>query len=209
MTKLSNLSELEQETYRSTVKDGLMELFLGMTLLILSNVYYNTWSISLMVLFVIIIFPKATEKIRERYIYTRIGYVKVKPDTEFEVIQFITFMVTIFSLAGILILLLPNGYDDTDNLYRIWPFILGMVMFGPAMHLQEKTGMDRYLFMGVLPTISGLLITVLSVIDEPWDKFEGIRIFTLLWGLLSLIFGVTMYVRFIKNHPIMEDEEIE
>ena len=77
------------------------------------------------------------------------------------------------------------------------------------MHLQDKTGMDRYLFMGVLPTISGLLITVLSVIDEPWDKFEGIRIFTILWGLVSLIFGVIIYVRFINNHPIMEDEVSE
>ena len=209
MTNISNLSKLEQEIYRSIMKDGLMEIFLGLTLLILSNVYYNTWSISIMVLFVIIIFPKATDKIRERYIYTRIGYVKVKPDTDFELFNFVIFMVTIFSLAGILILLLPNGYDETDNLYRIWPFILGMVMFGPAMHLQEKTGQDRYLFMGVLPTISGLLITTLSVIDEPWDKFEGIRIFTILWGLISLLFGAMMFIRFIKTHPIMEDVEVE
>ena len=209
MTKLSDLSELEQETYRSTMKDGLMEISLGLTMLILSNVYYSSIPISIMVLFIIVIFPKGTEKIRERYIYTRIGYVKIKTDTEFEVAQFITFMVTIFSLAGILILLFPNGYDDTDNLYRIWPFILGMVMFGPAMHLQEKTGQDRYLLMGVLPTVSGLLITVLSVIDEPWEKFEGIRIFALFWGLISLIYGIIIYIRFIKTHPIMEDEDSE
>lgn len=207
MTKLSDLSELEQDTYRSTMKDGLMEFFLGMTLLILSNVYYSPVSFSLMVLCIIIIFPKASEKIRERYVYTRIGYVKVKTDTEFEGVQFIIFMVTIFGLAAIVILLMPNAYDDTDNLYRIWPFILGMVMFGPALHLQDKTGKDRYLLMGVLPTISGLLITTLSVIDEPWTKFEGIRIFSIFWGLISLIYGAIMYIRFIKSHPIMEDED--
>ena len=160
-----------------------------------------------MVVFVVIIFPKGLEKIRERFTHPRIGYVKVKPDVEFKVVTLLIFMISVFSMAGIAILLLSGGYGDTDNLYRIWPFILGMVMFGPAMHLQEKTGKDRYLLMGVFPTITGLLITTLSVIDDPWVRFEGIRLFTILWGIIFLLIGIVKFTWFMRTHPIMEDEE--
>ncbi|MCY3414459.1 MAG: hypothetical protein INQ03_22620 [Candidatus Heimdallarchaeota archaeon] len=209
MKHVTPLQEAQQEAYRSTIQDGLMFAFMGIMLLIISNLYYSTMPIGIMVVLALVIFKFLSEFVREKYTYPRIGYVKMKKETDFDFIPFIVFMATIFSLAGILVLLMPDAYGDSDNLYRVWPFLLGLILFGPGMDLADKSGQDRYLLIGVGPTISGMLISVLSVMDEPWTRFEGLRIFSILWGVLFLILGLITFSYFIKTHPIIEEEGID
>jgi hypothetical protein len=204
-TDTSNLTKLEQEAYRDTMNDGLVEIFMGMIFLIMSNLYQNTMPIGVIVVFIIFIFPYMIERIRERWTYPRIGYIKVKPDEDFDLIPFLVFLASILTMAGLIIPLFPQGYDDTDNLYRVMPFLFGMVMFGPGLYLVDKTGQDRYLLLGLGPTLSGLAITVQSVINEPWSPFRGMQIFSILWGILFLLIGAILFIIFLRQHPLIEE----
>lgn len=201
----NDLQSLEQEAYRHTISDGLMEIFAGMMFLMLSNLYTNTMPIAIIVLFMLVIFPRAIKEIRKKWIYPRIGYVKVKQDTKFEWVSFLIFMGTVTTMAGILVLLLPGGYSDTDNLYRVAPFAIGMVMFGPAFELVDRSGQDIYYLVGILPMISGLAITAASVINEPWAPFRGLQIFSILWGNLALAIGFIRLAWFLHKHPHEEE----
>jgi hypothetical protein len=205
-TDTSNLKQLEQEAYQDTMNDGLVEIFMGMVFLIMSNLYHNTMPIGVIVVFIIFIFPYMIERIRERWTYPRTGYIKVKPDESFDFIPFIIFLASILILAGLIIPLFPQGYDDTDNLYRVMPFLIGMVMFGPGLYLVDRTGQDRYLLFGLGPTVSGLAITVQSVVDEPWSPFRGMQIFSILWGILFLFIGAILFIIFLRKHPLIEED---
>ena len=169
--KPTEIKELEQETYRLSLQDGVMEMFMGIMLLVTSNLYNNTLPMGVILVFLLFVFPYMSRMMKNRFTYPRTGYIKVRTTNEFQkndLIAFVIFLTMVISLSGILILLFPNGYGDSENLYRVMPFAFGMVLFGPAMHLADKTGQDRYLMIGVLPTITGMLVSVLSVLNDPW-----------------------------------------
>jgi len=206
------LTHLEQETYRDSMQDGLMFVFTGLMLVILGNLFGYPLIQAVALLTIFIIFPRGSELLRRRYVYPRVGYVKPKSSNNFEIIPFVIFISSVLIIAGLTVALLPEGYRDTDNLYRIMPFLLGMVFFGPALDVADRTGQDRYLLMGLLPTISGLLITVLSVSATPWPAYRGLLLFTSIWGLTSFIVGVVLFWLFVTTHVVEEytdDEQIE
>lgn len=209
MNKINDLYTIEQEIYRESISDGMMEIFMGILLFFVSLFWGNEEFISFGIIITLFIFPIIQERIRKRFVYPRTGYVEPKSDDSFEFTAFIIFMITIFLVSGLVVFLLPNGYEDTENLYRVIPFTLGMVMFGPAFELSDRSGQDRYLLLGILPTISGLAITVWSVSDVPWSPFTGIQLFAYVWGGLFITLGLIRFGIYIIRNPVNFEEGVD
>lgn len=210
MTSTSiGLDTVEREAFRHSMQDGLMLVFLGVIMFGMAVLYTIQPALGGMAAVAVVILPPVSEKIRERFVYPRIGYVKTKIDGSFDLLPFLVFLGFVFTMSGLIIPLFPGGYSDVDNLFRTIPFALGMIMFGPSLFLQEKTGQDRYMLIGVATTITGLLVTVVSVMDDPWPAFDGIRVWCLIWGIGFFLTGMVIFGLFLMNNPVLEDEGTE
>lgn len=197
-------NEVERRVQRSFYRDGLMEIFLGLYLLLVGGMLNSPWPVGLVVL-VIFLFKPAMEAVKKRLIYPRIGYVKFRPEKESSPRD-------IFAVVGILILILAGsvfgfvkvlGQDHgwTFWFYRFVPAYVGFIMAIGPVSTASRYGIKRWYLLGVLFVVSGVAIPFLNL----ESGYEAIALQCLLMGCTALFSGLVMFTRFIRTHPAEHD----
>ncbi len=205
MSDNTNIQELERETYRYSMQDGLAEILVGLSLVASAGVIEDFgWYYSFLLLIVFMI--PIWEKLRRKFTYPRIGYVKVRRDEPSQPGMAVLLLV-VMSLVVVpfTLTLIPGDNPIYNTLWRYSPIVFGVMMIIPSFFLVEKTGDCRYHALGLLTVTTGLIIALL--------EFESPRAGAVLcllgWGVAIILVGLTTFIRFIRKYPIIEPDEVE
>ncbi|MFW9996056.1 MAG: hypothetical protein ACFFD4_28710 [Candidatus Odinarchaeota archaeon] len=211
MNEKGNLEEYEQKAFGETMIDGITEILAGILLLSLPVIFAHPYLVVFIALFVIY-GQFALDFIRERTTYPRIGRVELKIEENPATVKrsllellllllgsiLITFMTMIIVEGGI-----PALESVYESLYRWIPLCFGLIMFGPSLYLVEKSGNRYYYLVGIFTSLLGLLMAVLAF---PGEK-DGLYLYFIILGSLSLITGIARHILFIRKYPVIDMEE--
>jgi hypothetical protein len=209
----ADIQELEQETYRYSMQDGLAEIFAGLGLIIFACMIgvqdiesYGFFCSYCIFLLLIVFRTPILEKLRRKVTYPRIGYVKVRRDEPSPPVMVVLFSVmTIIVIVSGALVIIPSDLPIYDILWKYMPVSLGMVMIPAGFSLVEKTGDRRYFAFGLLGVTTGLIFALLEF--EP--PKAGPVLYLLGWGVVIILVGLTTFIRFIRKYPIIDPDEVE
>jgi hypothetical protein len=189
--------------HQSVFQDGLMEIMMGGFLLVFgaSLAMDMKWIPLIISLLVIFLGNPLLERAKKRYVYPRIGYVKLRPEKEADpkgiVVAAIVFVVILLG-SGLFSLAIGK-----DRGWAFWfkYFLPGstgfMLAIGPFW-LGETYGVRRGYVFAVLFLLSGIVIPVLGIAQG----YEAVGFECLPVGVISLISGVIMFTRFLRKVPL-------
>jgi hypothetical protein len=204
MNENQNLKKLEQESFRDLMQDGFTELLAGLLFLIFPVLIQRSYFVPIFVVFYIFFLPFFMESIRKRYVYPRIGYVKLKDDEPPKVTAGVVATVIILITGAILVIYaVMTGLITSEVVYRWIPAFLGVIMWAPSLFLVDKTGQKRYYLLGGLMTISGVAVSLVNFLPAEFTTIA----FGLIWGLSFLVVGIIRYGLFIRRYPVVESQE--
>ena len=217
MNEEKNLKTIEQESFREIREDGFNEINFGIMLLLLFNAIYekpgspsifDAWFRLVFVIFGMLYFIlllRFYKVFKNKYVYPRIGYVKLReyepPKVTFGVIAIVILMI---ATAITLIYIITIGVVTTDLVYRWAPAIFGLIMSAASFYLKDKTGQNRYYLFGALMTITGVAVALAEFIST--DMITVIYFDS--WGIALFVLGVIKFVLFIRKYPIIGIPEV-
>ena len=213
MSDNADILELEQETYRYSMQDGLAEILAGLGCIIITWMIesqdirsYGFFTSPVIFLLLIVFRTPILEKLRRKVTYPRIGYVKVRQDEPSQLVTvMLLFVLTISAVVSLALVLVPSDIPIYDTLWKCFQVSLGMVMIPASFSLVEKTGDRRYFAFGLLGVTTGLIFALLEF--EP--PMAGIILYLLGWGVVIILVGLTTFIRFIRKYPIINPDEVE
>jgi hypothetical protein len=196
-----DLKEIERRVHQSVFQDGLTEIMMGGFLLVVGALFATSMKLILLIsLLVIFLGNPLLERAKKRYIYPRIGYVKLRPEKEADPKG-----IAVAAIVFVVILLGSGIFSLTMGKDRGWAFWFKyflpgstgfMLAIGPFW-LGETYGVRRGYVFAVLFLLSGIVIPVLGIASG----YEAIGLECLLVGVISLISGMIMFTRFLRKYP--------
>ncbi|MCK4567805.1 MAG: hypothetical protein KAU48_10915 [Candidatus Thorarchaeota archaeon] len=217
MNEEETLKTIEQESFRETREDGFNETNFGIMLLLLFNAIhekpgypsiFDLWFSLIVCIFGMLYFIfllQFYKVFRNKYVYPRIGYVKLREYEPPKVTSGIIVVVILMIATAItLIYIISIGVVTTDLVYRWGPAIFGLIMWVASFYLKDRTGQNRYYLFGALMTITGVVVALAEFISTDMViviYFDG-------WGIAFLVLGVVKFVLFIRKYPIIGTPEV-
>jgi hypothetical protein len=199
-----DLVEIERKSYRELMQDGSTEALMGLVLLVFPGLIAESSFVPIFVVFYIIFMPHLIEVFRKRYVYPRVGYVKVKEDEPPKLTLGIAMVVLLIFASVIAVLYsLWSGLIDRSFIWRWLPTVFGFIMWGPSLYLKEKTGQNRYYLLGTLMMVSGVAISL--TISIPAEL--AMIYYMVSWGSFFLVLGLVRFLLFIRKYPVIEEPE--
>jgi predicted small integral membrane protein len=197
----------EQKIYREHNQDGFNEIIIGVILILSAGVFVIPLIAGILLAIVLISVVKIYERFKQKITEPRLGYVKFQTTESgksifFGLILFFTIIITITALALVVI---SNDPKETENWYKMSPFLHGLVMIGPASQLVEKSGLKQYWLVAAYPMCQGAIITLLTINNESYGKLDGHILNLFIMGIVFIAVGIILLIKFIKI-PVMEDE---
>jgi len=213
MSDNADILELEQETYRYSMQDGLAEIFAGLGLITIAWMIesrdirsYGFFSSPVIFILLIVFRTPILEKLRRKVTYPRIGYVKVHQDEiSPPVMVLLLFAITIIAVAPLALMVIPSDQFFYDTLWTLSLVSTGMMMIAASFSFVERTGDRRYFAFGVLGMTTGLIFALLEF--EP--PMAGPVLYLLGWGIVITLVSLTTFIRFIRKYPIIDPDEVE
>ena len=198
----------EQLNYRELMRDGLSEILTGIILLMMPGLFLEPIIVPFFVVFFVLFMPQIVERLKKRYTYPRIGYMKPREDestTSTSSPRFSLGLAVVVLL--IFITVIAIGYSLWQGLvdrYFIWqwlPTVFGFIMWGPSLYLRDRTGQNIYLVFGGLAAVTGILVSL-----NPYTGAEGAILFYMGgWGVGLILLGFIKLVRFTRQYPVLDE----
>jgi len=190
MSQDIDLNYFSRNIYRTVLEDGLLETMLGVYL-ILSGIFLMNKTLILNYLFL----PFALiliESLRRKFIFPRVGYVKIKIPAKSLVNRF-SFILIGFAVTILLTAFLSVGIGQTWfgswRDFISYALILVAVVFFCGIGIKFK--IVRWFLHGILV---GIVFLLSKMIDA-----HGLLI---LLGVYVAIIGIVVFLRFIQENPI-------
>ncbi len=209
MNEEIDLKEIEQKTYHEFMIDGITETLAGI-ILIFTPLFILNPIFVVFVPFFILFNRHIIETIRERTTYPRIGRVEFileEDKGDFSVkrtfLEFSLFILVTVLVTFTMMFIFEGEILDASLWYKWVPLLFGLIMFGPSLFLVEKTGQRRYYLFGLCSTIFGLLFSVLTFPDVK----DGMFLYFFVLGIIIMFLGISRYIWFIRNYPVVHIEE--
>ena len=202
MTTLIDLKDIEKRANYAAYQDGLMEIFMGLFLFFYGGALAtDTLSVGIIFIIVTVFFGKrALERIKQRYIYPRIGYVKLPedPNTTGKGIAISAVVMVVTLLGAMFISMAILGQDaglDFFLTYIVPPASGFMLAIGPYW-LGQIYGLVRGYVWAALFVLGGIAMPVFSIASG----YQAVGLLCTVMGLLTLTTGTIMFVRFIRKY---------
>ncbi len=204
MSEDNDLKVSEQKAFREIAQDGLLFVVLSLYMFFAVAIIFNNPLLTFLLLFVIILFPSLLEQLRKKHTYRRLGYVKLLETPSKVTSIILSSFALIFVLAWALLGPLSTPYDLT-TFYSWTPLMFGFFLVGFSIWLANSSGSRIYYLFGLATVVTGLIFPILELGD-----FDSIFLYFILWGVLLVVGGTALLVRFIRNHPLLESmNEVE
>ena len=148
------------------------------------------------------------ERLKKNHIYPRIGYVKLPDDPHTTgkgiAISAVVMVIALLGAMGISMAVLGQKSGLDFFLTYIVPPASGfMLAIGPYW-LGQTYGLTRGYVWAVLFALGGIAMPVFSISSG----YEAVGLLCTIMGVLILVTGILMFVRFIRRYPA-ESIEIE
>lgn len=209
MTSNVDLKAIRRQVLRSYHQDGLVELTLGLSLaltgclLLIPEASFMMWYFPWMLL--IFSLPAA----KKRYVAPRVGYVAIARRRK-GTLSVAVALGVLFALLGVLVFVLTSTHNLPawlDSLlsalfrFEYWAAIVGVLLAGYFGLLAFRRGFTRFYAFALLFGIGAVVVSLLRV-------SPGMRA-TLLFGIAGsvvMVSGLVVFIRFLRNNPILEEE---
>jgi len=143
-----------------------------------------------------------------RYIYPRIGYVKLPPDPNTTgkgiAAAAVLFVVILFGAMGVSIGLLGKNEGLEFFLTYIVPPSSGFMLGIGPFWLGQTYGLLRGYLWAVLFVLGGIAMPVFGIASG----YEAVGLLCTVVGLFILVIGLALFVRFLRKHPTSEGEAV-
>ena len=204
MNEEQDLKKIEQESFRELMQDGFTEIMAGTIFLVFPAIIAKPAFVPFFVLFYIFFLPQFVEVVRKKYVYPRIGYVKLREEEPFKVTAGVVITVILLIAGGIiLIYAIATEIISSELVYRWVPAFFGLIMWAPSVYLKNKTGQNRYYLFGALMTITGFIVGFAYFL--PVEVVTAV--YALSWGLAFFVLGVIRAALFIRKYPVIDSPE--
>jgi len=203
MSKSSNLNEIERRVLQSVYQDGLVEVFAGLFLVIFGTLFQVKATLAGFSVLLIFLFIPTLERIKQRWIYPRAGYVNPRQDpNEIRGIPIVALSAGIVLMAIFIISMKIRGVEAGRALFLdyIMPPIASLLMaIGPWWMARERYISRGYIWAAMFVSL-GFGITFFQL----RGGYAAVGLNCTLVGLAMLSTGLIVFVRFVRNHPVQE-----
>lgn len=201
MDEKINIRDIQQKIHRDSMRDGVMEMLLGVLLLSSSLMFVNSGFTALYV-FSMIFINKGMQRIRERYIHPRTGYVELKREEPKSTVGGILLYFFAVGLLMYTVLYLAEGaLPSSDALYRWTPTFIGLMFLGAMIYLREKTGSTGVLAWAAYAIAGGLSFSLYGFTSSK----DGVTLYIILMGISFLLVGSYKFRSFLTTHPVIQE----
>ena len=205
MLEDKGLNQIQKKIFKSTLKDGLVEIFQGLLifLCVLGVIQYYFFFIIVIFLFLWKIISK---RLKHKYIFPRMGYLELKDNHQLRMKQFNIIFATmmIFSAICFFIFVLMNDIGAIE-LFQYIPVLMGIGFLGKSFYYYIFTGDWKYIIIGILACLFACLFVSMPFLHSTDHLFYCGIVFSPLF----LVVGITKFLRFIHNNPFTNFEEID
>jgi hypothetical protein len=204
MNEEQKLKSVERESFLELMQDGFTEILAGMIFLVFPAFFLEPGFLSIFVVFYVIFMPQVVERIRRKYTYPRIGYVKLREDTLPKLTLGIIVAVLLIFITIIAVLYVASiGVIDRIFIMKWMPAVFGFIMWGPSLYFKDKTGENKYYLPGALMSLTGVMTSLADFLSAE----IGTSIYMIGWGLAFTILGLVRFVLFIRKYPVVGSPE--
>jgi len=198
-----DVRKIQQKIFRDSMRDGVTEMITGVLLLCASLMFINS-GFTVLYLLSVIYLNKGMQRVREKYIHPRTGYVELKREEPAKTVGGIFIYFFAVGLLMYATLYLAEGtLPSSDTLYRWTPTFIGLMFLGAMLYLRDKTGSTAVLAWAAYALALGL---VFSIYEFTSPK-GGVTLYTMLMGLSFLLVGFIKFCRFLATNPVIHEME--
>jgi len=196
-----HLDNLEMRAFRYEAQDGLVEFLSGIMFFFIARVVVDphlAWMPALL------LFPMrwAAKFFKTRFTYPRMGYVKFKSENGSDfgrgVLTFLLGVLVLMALA----LWIFGDISSWDQWMKWLPTMMAGFCSGGFIYMAERTRLPRHYFLIVFCLCWGVAC---SLMDVP-SPHHAIQRWTLGLGLVLLVMGTTIFLNFLRTHPVRQPE---
>jgi hypothetical protein len=196
MSQQIDLRRIQRSAFRETVLDGLMDLFLGLYLILVSGIL-KTSKAGLIVL-VWVLFVLLIRYLKKRLTYPRIGYVELADNQPPAPRGLILVFAGLAVAVTILALVVSGDIREARQWYGWMPLLLGILFLGVMASVAIGSGLGRYYFYGVLSAASGIAISFLHF----EGRMDAISLYLLAVGIPIAVCGALVFALFLLRNPV-------
>ena len=205
MPEPPSMNEIQRRAFFSTLKDGTVEIFQGILLFIAGVGFFNIYSAFLGVFLIIFLrlqWPRISQKIKEQYIFPRLGYVELRSDHNTRLRRYHILLGSSIAISVLIffVLVYVNGWNIATT-FRFAPIIVGGALFGRSLYFYTFSGKWNYLLLGL---VSILLAISFIVLPFPIPQYHTVLYLWIVAGL-SVCTGFWKFRRFLHEDSINEE----
>ena len=205
MPEPPSMVEIQRKAFFSTVKDGTVEIFQGLLLLIAGIGFFNIYSAFLGVFLIIFLrlqWPRISRKIKEQYIYPRLGYVELKSDHELRLKRYHMLLGSSIAVSVFLFFALVylNGWSIATT-FMYTPIIISGALFGRSLYFYIFSGKWYYLILGL---VSIILVPIFVVFPFPEAQYHTI-FYAWTHTILLTFAGIWKFRRFLHEDSYIKE----
>ena len=198
MTGNHDLQNLEQQTYRDSYSNGIIDIYIGISLLWIGVAWIWLPDIAGLAGALPAIFIAPMLVGRKRFSEKRIGYVKwTEPRRQWEHRNLVGALVlgTAFLLLGVgVYMFASDSAADRDILASVAPGLIAWLLAAVAIGLAFLMSARRMLAYGMV-LIAGGIWTAQKNASPGWPLLAA--------GTVITITGIAMLIRFVRNNPVV------
>ena len=205
MLEDKGLNQIQKKIFKSTLKDGLVEIFQGLLIFLCVIVLIQYYFVFIIIV-LNLLWKKISNRLKEKYIFPRMGYLELKDNHQLRMKQFNIIFATmmIFSAICFFIFVLMNGIGAIE-LFQYIPVLMGIGFLGKSFYYYIFTGDWKYLIIGIFACLFACLFAFMPFLHSTDHLFYCGMIFSPLF----IMVGITKFLRFIHNNSLTNFEEID
>ncbi|MFX1510188.1 MAG: hypothetical protein ACFFBR_07800 [Promethearchaeota archaeon] len=212
METTTKLDELARKVQRAYYEDGLADLFMGIIFLGIASLCtllaYNVTFLWIIILTLNPLFYlPLIERAKQRWVYPRAGYVKPKPYQKMStrvVVLILVFAIILLFLPPMALFLLSSYAGLFFWLIWIAPVTMSvLISIGPFV-IAHRYHIGRYYLFALLLPVIGVIVPWLNLsFPSAYAAFfTTLAIQTAVFGLLGLLSGTVLFLRFLHRYPV-------
>jgi hypothetical protein len=206
MQNNGRLAEIEKRVNQSVYEDGVVEAFCGLFLLVFGTLFQVNASLAGFAVLAIFVFKPLMERVKQRWIYPRSGYMKpIEDPKELSGIVIAGGLFVLLLIATLLIAIQLRGVEAGRTIFLdyLLPPIAGILMaIGPWWMAQEKHIGRGYLWAAMFVSL-GFAMPLFQI----RGGYAAVGLCCTVAGLAMLMAGIAVFISFVRRHPLAGDHD--
>jgi hypothetical protein len=200
----NKITQIQQMAFISTVRDGTELIIISILLLISGFAFmsiYTQFILPFIILILLKIWKNISWKIKIKYVFPRLGYVKLMEDHE-KLINRSQYIFTSIIISSTVIMIYISYLSgiSIDSVLRNVPLVVGSSLLARSIFYSIFSGKKYFLILGVFEFILSIIFLTISF----ESGMNALITFLFITSTILFIVGVFIFIEFIKKNKIVE-----